>query len=89
MGVKLFAWIGGFVFSSALSFSLSIRSRTTSSRRGMRIVIGALIGLALIGPDGRRREKTIASRAKASAPPVFSFSTPTFSRRQRFTNSFR
>ena len=57
MGVKLFAWIGGFVFFLGVVFLVKYSFENNLITPRMRIVIGALIGLALIAAGWRATKK--------------------------------
>ena len=57
MGVKLFAWIGGFVFFLGVVFLVKYSFENNLITPRMRIVIGALIGLALIAAGWKATRK--------------------------------
>jgi uncharacterized membrane protein len=57
MGVKLFAWIGGFVFFLGVVFLVKYSFENNLITPRMRIVIGAVIGLSLIAVGWRAVKK--------------------------------
>jgi uncharacterized membrane protein len=57
MGVKLFAWIGGFVFFLGVVFLVKYSFENNLITPPMRIALGALIGLALIASGWRAATK--------------------------------
>lgn len=48
LGIKLFAWIGGFVLFLGIVFLVKYSFENNLITPGMRVVLGALIGLSLI-----------------------------------------
>lgn len=58
MGVKLFAWIGGFVFFLGVVFLVKYSFENNLITPRMRIAIGALIGLSLIAAGWRAAKKS-------------------------------
>ncbi len=58
MGVKLFAWIGGFVLFLGVVFLVKYSFEKNLITPRMRIAIGALIGLSLIGAGWRAATKS-------------------------------
>src|ERR1044071_5964565 len=48
LGIKLFAWIGGFVLFLGIVFLVKYSFENNLITPGMRVVIGAVVGLALI-----------------------------------------
>ena len=57
MGVKLFAWIGGFVLFLGVVFLVKYSFENNLVTPRMRIVIGTLIGLGLIAAGWRATRK--------------------------------
>ena len=57
MGVKLFAWIGGFVFFLGVVFLVKYSFENNLITPRMRIAIGAIIGLGLIAAGWRATKK--------------------------------
>ena len=58
MGVKLFAWIGGFVFFLGVVFLVKYSFENNFITPRMRIAIGVLIGLSLIAAGWRAVKKS-------------------------------
>jgi uncharacterized membrane protein len=57
MGVKLFAWIGGFVFFLGVVFLVKYSFENNLITPRMRIAMGAIIGLGLIAAGWRAAKK--------------------------------
>ena len=57
MGVKLFAWIGGFVFFLGVVFLVKYSFENNLITPRMRITLGVLIGLSLIAAGWRAVKK--------------------------------
>lgn len=58
MGVKLFAWIGGFVFFLGVLFFVKYSFENNLITPRMRIALGAIIGLGLIAAGWRAAKKS-------------------------------
>ncbi len=90
MGVKLFAWIGGFVFFLGVVFLVKYSFENNLITPRMRIVIGALIGLALIATGWKATRKNFRVPGQSlCATGILVLYADIFRGSRRFTNSFR
>ena len=85
MGVKGFAWLGGFALFLGVAFFVKYSFDNNLIPPELRVAIGFLAGLGLLVVGVAMSQKISPRSRKRCARPVSSFFTPSLSPAVRFT----